>query len=159
MSQEQTTQNQVNQLKVSKKTYNIVRSIVESSVKDTYDFNRPVKINNVVKFVKYKGDARFWQIVIVPMTIMKDGMEFPATKIVVKDGLGQRVAELIVSEYKLLNNAYYVLRIGDNEIFAESISKFEHYVIVPDDHVPYARPVPLGNFINKLMFYKHLVSR
>jgi hypothetical protein len=159
MSQEQTTQNQVNQLKVPKKTYNIIRSIVESSVKDTYDFNRPVKTNNVVKFVKYRGDARFWEIIIAPMIIRKDDTEFPATKIVVKDGLRQRVAELIVSEYKLFDNAYYVFKIDDHEIFAESISEFEHYTVVPETSVPHAKPISVGDFVNKLMFYKHLVSR
>jgi len=141
------------QIKVSERTYNIIRSIVESSTKPSYHFNKP--IGN--KFVKYKGETRFWQVKILPMIIRRGGAELPAIKIVVEDGFGQRVAELIVSEYKLNNNSYYVLETDDHEIKASSLYDFEHYFIVPAEPVPYAKPIPVSSFVNKLMFYKSLL--
>jgi hypothetical protein len=111
-------------------------------------------IDQVRKFVKYKGETRFWQVKTLPMIIRRGGAEFPAIKIVVEDGFGQRVAELIVSEYKLNNNSYYVLEIDDHEIKASSLYDFERYLIVPAEPVPYAKPIPVSSFVNKLMFYK-----
>ena len=111
-------------------------------------------IGQVIKFTKYRGDTRFWQIKILSMTIRKGDVECPAISIIVEDGFGQRVAELIVSEYELNNSKHYILRLGDTEIEASSIYEFEHYTIVPDVNVPYAKPISVGDVVNKLMFYK-----
>jgi hypothetical protein len=163
MSQAQTPQtppqSRVNQVKVSKKTYNIIRSIVESSTKPTYEFNKPIYSEHLVRFVKYRRDLRFWEIGIAPMIINKNGTELLATSIIVGDSFGRRVAELRISEHVLDSNKHYVLKLGDTEIEASSIHEFEQYTVVPDVEVPYAVPVSLGDFVNKLMFYKSLASR
>ena len=159
MSQVQTTQNKVNQLKVTKKTYNIVRSIVESSTKPIYEFNKPIVFEKAVRFVKYRGDLRFWKIVITPITIVKDNTELPATSIIVGNGFGRRIAELRLSEYPINSNKHYVLKLGDNNILASSIYEFEYYAIIPNAEVPYAVPILLGDFVNKLMFYKTIALR
>jgi hypothetical protein len=145
-------------IKVSKETYNIIRSIVDSSTKTSYEFNKPIDLNGATKFTKYRGDTRFWQIKILPTIIRKGDAEFPAVTIVVEDGFGRRVAELITSEYKLSDDKYYVLRVDGIEISAELIYEFEYYVITPDADVPYAKPISAGDFVNKLMFYKSLAS-
>jgi len=152
-------QNKVNQVKVSKKTYNIIRSIIDSSTKTSYEFNKPIHSENIVRFVKYREDLRFWEISIAPMIINKNGTELLVTSIIVRDGFRRRVAELIISEYVLDSNKHYVLRVDGNEIEASSIHEFEHYTIVPDVNVPYAKPVSLGDFVNKLMFYKSLALK
>jgi len=159
MSQAQTPQSRVNQVKVSKKAYNIIRSIVESSVKPIYEFNKPIYSEHLVRFVKYRGDLRFWEITIASMTIVKDNTELPASVIVVGNGFGRRIAELRVSEYPINSNKYYVLKLGDTEIEASSIHEFEYYAIIPNAEVPYAVPILLGDFVNKLMFYKTIALR
>jgi hypothetical protein len=41
-------------IKVSKKVYNIIRSIIESSMKKDYHWNIPIYTLSGVKFTKYK---------------------------------------------------------------------------------------------------------
>ena len=159
MSQAQTPQSQVNLVKVSKKAYNIIRSIVESSTKLTYEFNKPIRHADVVKFVKYRNDIRFWKIVITPITIVKDNTELPATSIIVGNGFGRRIAELRLSEYPINSNKYYILKVCDKQIDASSIYEFEYYVVMPNADLPYAVPISLGDFMNKLMYYKFIALK
>jgi hypothetical protein len=159
MSQAQTPQSIVNLVKVSKKAYNIIRSIVESSTKPIYEFNKPIRYAETVKFVKYRNDIRFWEITIASITIVKDNTELPATVIVVGNGFGRRIAELRLSEYPINSNKYYVLKVCDIQIDASSIYEFEYYVVMPNADLPYAVPISLGDFVNKLMFYKTIALR
>jgi hypothetical protein len=109
--------------------------------------------------VKYRNDLRYWEILISPTTIAKQDAELPATSIVVVDGLGRRVAGLIVSEYSLSDDKHYILQLNDNEIGASSIYEFEYYIVIPNADVPYAVPIWLGDFVNKLMYYKSMAPK
>jgi hypothetical protein len=163
------TQTQINsQLKVievSKRVYKAVKSIVDSSTKPDYDWNKPIRVSdNVVKFVKYKLlpnglEVKAWSIAIQPLTIQKEGAELEATSISVYDGFGNKVGELRIKETFLPSeqdiNGFkpYVLEISGHEIITKSLHEFEYYVIKPCTDVPFAEPIPLSSFVNKLMFY------
>jgi hypothetical protein len=128
-------------------------------MKPIYHFNKPIVFGNVVRFVKYKNELRYWEIVITPTTIAKPDAELPATSIVIMDGFGRRVAGLIVSEYSISDDKHYVFKLDDCEIGASSIYEFEYYIVTPNVDVPYAEPIWLGDFVNRLMYYKSLASR
>jgi hypothetical protein len=161
-------QPQLNKLKtieVSKRVYNVVRSVVDSSTKPVYHWNKPIVIaNNVVKFVKYKTlpnglEVKTWAIVIMAKGIQKGGAELEATSIRVNDGFGNKIAELVIretflpSEQDLDGFKPYILHVESNRVIAKSIHEYEYYVIKPRDDVPYAEPISLAAFVNKLMFY------
>jgi hypothetical protein len=154
-------------VEVSKKAYNVIRSIVDSSIKPDYEWNKPIVLNdNKVKFVKYKVlpngvEVKAWEIVIEPLRIQKEGAELNAILISVWDGLGYLVADLVIrNEFTAYEpKKSYTLTITsepDNiEVNADSIHEYEYYVIKPSSDVPYAKPISLAVFINKLMFYYH----
>jgi hypothetical protein len=156
---------QIQEIKVSKRVYNVVRSIVDSSTKPIYEWNKPIRVSdNVVKFVKYKLlsnglEVKAWSIVVHPLTIQKEGAELEAISINVYDGFGNKVSELRIretflpSEQDLDGFKPYVLKIASHEIIAKSLHEFEYYEIVPITDVPFAEPIPLSSFVNKLMFY------
>jgi hypothetical protein len=152
-------------IEVSKKAYSVIRSIVDSSTKPSYEWNKPIVLENgKVKFVKYKVlpnglEVKAWVITVEPMKIQKEGAELDAVRIAVYDGFGSKVAELRVretflpSEQDLDGFKPYVLKIAGHEIIAKSIHELEYYVMVPDCDVPFAEPIPLAALANKLMFY------
>jgi len=150
---------------VPKRVYNVVKSVVDSSTNQVYEWNKPIVVNEkTVKFVKYKVlqnnvEVKAWEIVIEPMVIQREETELNATLISVRDGTGRLVADLIIrSEFTSYEpRKSYTLTITskpDNiEIDAKSIHEFEYYVIEPSSDVPYAKPVSLAAFVNKLMFF------
>jgi hypothetical protein len=163
----ESTQIQTQVIKISKKTYNVIRSIVDSSIKPDYEWNKPIKISeNKVKFVKYKTlengvEVKAWEITIEPMGIQKEGSVLNATLISVWDGCNRLVADLIIRNEFTVNETRktYTLTIikkPDNiEINADSIHDFEYYIVKPNEEIPYARPVIIAAFVNKLMFFYH----
>ena len=154
-------------IEVNKRIYNVIRSIVDSSTKSSYEWNKPIVLENCkVKFVKYKVlpnglEVKAWEVIIEPMKIQKEGAELNATTINVYDGLGNTIAKLVirseftVAEQDLGGFKHYVLKLEDYEISARSIHEYEYYFVSPSEPVPYARPVSLASFMNKLMFYYH----
>jgi hypothetical protein len=152
-------------IEVSKRIYNVVRSIVESSTKPIYEWNKPIKVSdNVVKFVKYKTlpnnvEVKAWEIVIQPIAIQRENLVLTGTVIKVLDGLGNEIADLTVrdeftiTEIDIKEPNRYSIAIGDSIIGAKSIHEFEYYFVSPSDPVPYAKPISLASLINKLMFF------
>jgi hypothetical protein len=150
---------------VPKRVYNVVKSVVDSSTNQVYEWNKPIVVNDkTVKFVKYKVlpnnvEVKAWEIVIEHMVIQREETELNATLISVRDGTGRLVADLIIrSEFTSYEpRKSYTLTITgkpDNiEIDADSIHGFEYYFVSPSGPVPYAKPVSLAAFVNKLMFY------
>jgi hypothetical protein len=150
---------------VPNRVYNVVRSIVDSSTKPIYEWNKPIAVNEkTVKFVKYKVlpnnvEVKVWEIIIMPMNIQREGLTLTGTVIKVFDGLGNEVADLTirdeftVTEFDVKEPNRYAIAIGDYIIGAKSIHEYEYYVIKPSSDVPYAEPISLAAFINKLMFY------
>jgi hypothetical protein len=163
--------NQINNIVISKKIYNVIRSIVDSSIKPDYEWNKPIVVNEVVnektvRFVKYKVlpnnvEVKAWEIIIMPAKINKGDSELNANLIIVYDGLGNAIARLIIrneftiTEQDLSGFKHYILRLEGNEIVAKSLYEFEYYLVSPSEPVPYAKPISLAMFINKLMFYHH----
>jgi hypothetical protein len=159
------SKSQVKTVEVPKRIYNVIKSIVDSSTKPDYDWNKPIVVSeNVVKFVKYKTlqngvEVKAWEIVVQPMVVQREGAELAANLITVYDGLGNMVAELIVrneftiTEQDIEGFSRYIIRVGKEKIAAKSLHEFEYYVIMSREEIPYARPISLAAFINKLMFY------
>ena len=159
------TQSQLKVIEVSKRVYNVIRSIVESSNKPIYDWNKPIAVDEkTVKFVKYKllpnnVEVKAWEIIIMPINIQREDLVLTGTVIKVYDGLGNKVADLTirdefaVTELDVKEPNRYSIAISDSIIGAKSIHEYEYYVIKPSSDVPYARPISLAAFINKLMFY------
>jgi hypothetical protein len=152
-------------VEVKKRVYNVIRSIVDSSNRPDYEWNKPIVLNdNKVKFVKYKTlpsgiEVKAWEITVEPLVIHRGGADLSATIITVRDGSGRLVADLIIrSEFTSYEpKKSYTLTITkepDNiEINADSIHDFEYYIVKPSEEIPYARLVSLAAFVNKLMFY------
>jgi hypothetical protein len=156
---------QINRIEVPKRVYNVVRSIAESSTKQIYEWNKPIKISeNIVKFVKYKVlpsgiEVKVWEIVIQPIAIQRENLVLTGTVIKVLDGLGNEVADLTIrdeftiTEIDVRDPNRYSIAIDDIIVGAKSIHEFEYYFVSPSDPVPYAKPISLASFVNKLMFF------
>ena len=156
---------QIKEIEVSKRVYNVIRSIVDSSTRPDYEWNKPIVLENgKVKFTKYKVlpsnvEVKAWEIIVEPIKIQKEETELNATLISVWDGCNRLVADLVVrTEFTAYEpRKSYTLTITkkpDNiEINADSVHEFEFYAIKPSEETPYARPISLANFVNKLMFY------
>jgi hypothetical protein len=152
-------------IEVKRRVYNVIRSIVDSSTKPIYEWNKPIiSENNVVKFVKYKVlpigvEVKAWEIVIMPMNIQRENLVLTGTVIKVFDGLGNEVAditirdEFAITELDVKEPNRYAIAINDVILGAKSIHEYEYYFVSPSDPVPYAKPISLAMFINKLMFY------
>jgi len=159
------TQIKLKTIEVSKRVYNVVRSIVESSTKPTYEWNKPIRVSdNVVKFVKYKVlpnnvEVKAWEIVIQPLVIQKEGLKLTGTIVIVYDGLNNEVADLTIrdeftlSELDVKEPNRFAIAVGDYIIGAKSIHEYEYYFVSPSDPVPYTKPISLAAFVNKLTFY------
>jgi hypothetical protein len=163
------TQIQVNSkiqvIEVPKRVYNVIRSIVDSSTKPAYEWNNPIRVSeNVVKFVKYKVlpngvEVKAWEIIIMPMNIQRENLVLTGTVIKIFDGLGNEVADLTIRDEFTVNELdikepnRYSIAISDIIIGAKSIHEYEYYLVSPSEPVPYAKPISLAMFINKLMFY------
>jgi hypothetical protein len=152
---------QIQVIAVPKRVYNVVKSIVDSSTKPIYEWNKPIFVNEkTAKFVKYKVlpnniEVKAWEIVVQPMVIIREGAELDADLITVYDGLGNCIARLTIRRNFMVHEDYkvYVLKIGNIEIAAKSMHEFEFYAVKPSEDIPFARPISLAAFVNKLMFY------
>jgi hypothetical protein len=143
----------------------VVRSIVDSSTKPIYEWNKPIVVNEkTVKFVKYKVlpnnvEVKAWEIIIMPMNIQRENLVLTGTVLKVLDGLGNEVADLTIrdeftiTEMDIKEPNRYSIAIDDIIVGAKSIHEYEYYVIKSIGDVPYAKPISLAMFINKLMFY------
>ena len=144
-------------IEVPKRVYNIIRSIVESSTKPDYHWNKPIRFDNdKVKFVKYKLlpnglEVKVWEVAIQPMIIQKENSELDADLIAVNGGLVRMVVRHEFLAYE--DKKVYILKISSVEIDAKSLHEFEYYIVKPSEEIPYARSVSLADFVNKLMFY------
>lgn len=111
---------------VDKEVYNILRSFVESSIKDRYQFNIGVCVDNIAVFKKSK-----WKLIIMPK------------KVVLHDG---RVSVHVIFD------SVYEIDINGQRIRTHE-NKLKMYNIVPDTEVPYMKPILLYNVISKALVY------
>jgi hypothetical protein len=150
-------------IEVSKKTYNVIRSVVESSLNPKYEWNKPIIVSeNMVKFVKYKFlpnglEVKAWEVVVQPLIIQKENSELDADLVTVNGGLVKLIVrhEFLAYEDKKVYTVKIMSKPDNIEVNADSIHEFEYYIVSPSEPVPYARPISLADFVNKLMFYYH----
>ena len=152
-------------IEVNRRVYSVVRSIVESSTKPIYEWNKPIAVDEkTVKFVKYKVlpngvEVKVWETIVMPINIQREDLVLTGAVIKVCDGLGNEIADLTirdefaVTELDVKEPNRYAIAISDVIVGARSIHEYEHYVIKPSSGVPYARPISLASFVNKLMFF------
>jgi len=160
---------QINRIEVNKRVYSVLRSVVESSTKPIYEWNKPIAIGNGrVKFVKYKVlpnnvEVKAWEVIVEPIVIEREGLRLTGVVIKVYDGVGNEVADLTIrdeftiTEIDVKEPNKYSIAIDNTIIGAKSIHEYEYYVIEPRSPVPYALPISLAAVVNKLMFYLSVV--
>ena len=140
-------------IKVSKKVYNIIRSIVESSTKRDYHWNIPICMPSGIKFVKYKdAKTKQWEINVVPL--MSDGKKIGTAIRIIKVG---RIADLVIRELCFEGETSYTLML-DYEIFnVDTLFDFEAIYIIAD--VPFSHYICLADLTEKLLFYLRLAEQ
>jgi len=165
----------IKKIYVDKKSYNVIRSVVESSTKTTYHWNKAVESfmpGGGIKFVKYRFETKVWEVVIQQSTLEREGMELYIDYIVIFDGERNEVVTCAIrhqfapDEEEKKN---YIIRIcgscDDIVITANSLHELEYYVIEPSCPscvpVPYAEPISLADLVNRLIYFykKAILSR
>jgi len=142
-------------LKVPKKVYNIIRSMVESSTKPEYMHNQPININeNTVKFVKYRGLRRVWTILVQKFSneegegYRAEVLEAPITLTIYKVKVQQNERGIPIACENMV-----VLEV-DGHRFTD-IYELEATYAVAD--VPYAKPICLGDLVQRLLIFVDMV--
>jgi len=163
----------IKKIYVDSKDYNIIRSVVESSTKPMYHWNKAVESftpTHGIKFVKYRFETKVWEVVISNITYEREGMGLYIDYIVIFDGERHEVVTCAIrhqfapDEEEKKN---YIIRIcgscDDIVITANSLHELEYYVIEPScpSCVPYAEPVVVADLVNKLILFlkKAILSR
>jgi hypothetical protein len=149
-TQTQVTVRTVRTLSVPRRVYNTIRSVVESSMKKCYYWNVPiVDPTGRVRFAKYRvGD---------------DGLETKAWEVVVGENEGievlveNQVAELDIRRGHPDEPTYTLKLANTVRLEADSIYDFEFYAVVSD--APFAYPIILADFIEKLLFFVRITRR
>jgi len=151
---------EVKVIEVSKKVYNVVRSIVASSIKRDYHWNIPIPTPFGYKFVKYKDTrTRQWEIDIVPI-VSEDDKNIGTTVRVVGIYL---LAEFIVREcfdFENETTTTYTLRLYDYKKIEYNIDTlFDLEAIYITASVPFGYSLCLADFAEKLLFYLRLAEQ
>jgi hypothetical protein len=117
-------------LNVSKEVYNTLRSFVESSTRPVYSHNVGILRGEVAIFEK----PGKWRLAIEP---------------------SRRVAVLtaprVYVEFVVEPTCYRVAL--DDQKLCVNAREAKEYDIVPDEEVPYAKPINLSKFIDKMLLY------
>jgi hypothetical protein len=147
---------EVKVIEVSKKTYNVVRSIVESSVKKDYHWNIPICAPLGVKFVKYKDSrTRQWEINVVTLT-SPEGQKIGTAIRVFKN---VKVVEFVIRELCFEGETSYTLVIYDTEVHKFDVDTFfDLEAIYIKSNVLFGYSICLADLAEKLMFYLRLAE-
>jgi len=137
---------QIEVISVSKEVYSVLMSIIDSSEKAKYYWNRPIKVSeNMIKFVKYKAidddiEVLQWKIIVIKGD----------NKVIISVYKGDVIAELVINKS---GHFEYIMRINgvDKEFRGEGLHEFEKYYITAD--VPYAVSITLSEIASKLLFF------
>jgi hypothetical protein len=113
---------------VDKQTYNTIRSFVESSVKPVYAFNVGICIDSGAVFEK-RGK---WRLVITPRKVVLHNKR--------------------VSIHVYSNSSCIEFDFGEQKLCVRE-DELKEYGIVPDTEIPYAKPISLHDFVEKLLLY------
>jgi hypothetical protein len=117
-------------LYIDKEIYNILRSFVESSTKPIYPHNIGIVRDNVIVFEK-RGK---WRLAIE---------------------VQRRVAVLTARRVRVeftIEPTCYRVAFNDQQ-FCVNTKEAKGYDILPNDEIPYARPINMSNIIDKFLVY------
>ena len=128
--------------KVSKRTYNVIRSFVESSSKERYHWNIGIKVNNVVRFVK---EGRW-------------ALEVASLEVPIERGVGAVVAHLsgvvkIIAMPTEERRAQLLMEVkGVDKRFDinDALELRKHYVVAD---TLFAYPISLHDVLMKMLEY------
>ena len=122
----------IKMIKVSKHTYNVIRSFINSSSKDIYPWNTGVKVNNRVVFMK----PGKWNLIIY-----------------LGSHDGEKIIAELVSRGDVLQLSFKKLWIDSYDFDITDLMTLISTAIIPNDYVPYAEPVLLIDVVEKLREY------
>jgi hypothetical protein len=148
---------EVKVIEVSPKIYNVVRSIVESSLKKDYHWNIPIYAPSGVKFVKYRDTkTRQWEINVVTLTSPEDRKIGTAIRVF----KGVRVVDFVIRELCFEGETSYTLILYDNKVHEFHVDTlFDLEAIYIKANVSFGYSICLADFVEKLMFYLNLAER
>jgi hypothetical protein len=148
---------EVKVIEVSKKVYNTIRSIVESSHKKDYHWNIPICAPRYVKFVKYKNTrTKQWEINVVTL-ISPEGRKIGTAIRVIA---GVKVVDFVIRELCSENETSYTLMLYDHkvhEFHVDTIFDLEPIYINAD--VPFSYHICLSDLVEKLLFYFRIAEQ
>jgi len=138
-------------LKIPKKVYNIVRSIVESSTKPEYMHNQPIKVSeNIVKFVKYRNVRRMWTVVVEKFS-SEEGEGYRAEVL-------EAPITLTIYKVKVQQNEYGIPVACTNNFELEvnghrftDVYELEATYVTSD--APYSKPICLADLTQRLLLF------
>jgi hypothetical protein len=145
-------------INISKKVYNTIRSIVESSLKKDYHWNMPVCTpSGYIKFVKYKNTkTRQWEINVVTLT-SPEGRKIGTAIRVFK---GIKVIDFVIRELCFEGETSYTLTIYDSEVHKFDVDTFfDLEAIYINADVPFSYFICLADLAERLLFYLYLAER
>ena len=122
-------------LKVDKKTYNVIRSFVESSTKTQYPWNIGILRNNIAVFEK----AGKWTLIV---EMIQNRPEKRATL----------TARNVFIEIDI-EPGFKIIGLTEHELWIRDTNDAKKFDIVPAEDVLYARPISLTELLNKIMIY------
>ena len=117
---------------VDKQTYNTIRSFVESSTKPVYHFNVGICRNVATPMAVFKKKDK-WELVIEPKKVV-----LRARRVSIHVNFNSSCIEFDFGEQKLC--------VQEDEL--------KEYDIIPGEVIPYARPISLYDFAEKLLLYR-----
>ena len=143
-------------IEVSKKVYNVVRSVINSSLKKDYHWNIPILTPEGIKFTKYRDTrTKQWEINVVTLT--SDGRKIGTAISVFK---GIRVIDLIIRELCFEGETSYTLEIYDSEVHKFDVDTvFDLEAIYITANVPFSYPICLADLAERLVFYLRLAEQ
>ena len=148
--------NQIKTLKVLAKTYGVIRSITESSVKPEYPHNQPILVTeNIVKFVKYRGLRRIWTVVVEKFSSEEgegyrvEVLEAPVTLTVYKVKVQQNERGIPIACENVVE-----LEV-DGHRFANVYELEATYIT---SNAPYSKPICLADLVQRLLHLLRFVN-
>ena len=121
--------------------YRIVRSIVESSTRQEYMHNQPIRVNeSTIKFVKYRGPKRLWTITIQKFLSEEEKgwmvyVEGVPVTLTIYEGSGRCTG--------------FELNVG-GRMFTD-VYELEAIYVTAD--TPYAKPICLADLLQRLIVF------
>jgi len=123
-------------IRVDKATYNTIRSFVESSTKPIYPHSIGILSGN---FVMFKKPGK-WEL-----DITIEMQQSPVKHVV----LGARNVYVAID----IEPGFKIVGLTKTPLWVRDINEAKKYEILPAEETPYAKPISLAEFLEKIMMY------